>query len=90
MLQLFQLLRSLDAKLVAAVTGQDPPTEKEARLAAVLGTVGLVAALFAAVLLPAHGVLQTVVVAVGLFCAVPYLHALFERVLVSARGGASA
>jgi len=85
MLSLIEWLRELDARFVAAVTSYDPPSEKEARLAAVLGAVGLVLVTLAVVVLPAHAPLQAAAVGVGLILSVPYLHGLFERVLLSVR-----
>lgn len=85
MLSLIEWLRELDAHFVAAVTAQNPPSEREARLAAFLGALGLALVTLAAVLLPAHGLLQTALVGAGLLLAVPHLHNLFERVLFSVR-----
>jgi hypothetical protein len=84
-LELIDWLRQLDARFVAAVTAHDPPSEKEARLAAVLGALAVVLVTLAVALLPAHGPAQTALVSVGLVLSVPYLHAVFERLLVSVR-----
>ena len=85
MLELIEWLRQLDARFVAAVTSQEPPSATESRVADVLGAVGLVLAMAAVVLLPPHGAVQTALVCVGLLVAVPYLHGLFERALVALR-----
>lgn len=85
MLELIDWLRQLDARFVAAVTSQEPPSETESRLANVLGALGLVLAMAAALLLPPHGGVQTALVCGGLVMAVPYLHHVFERVLVALR-----
>lgn len=85
MLELIDWLRQLDARFVAAVTSQEPPSETESRLADVLGVIGIVLVAAAVLLLPAHGVAQTALVCSGLLMAVPYLHGLFERVLVALR-----
>ena len=85
MLELIDWLRQLDARFVAAVTSQEPPSQRESRLADVLGAVGIVMVVAAVLLLPPHGVAQTALVCAGLVMAVPYLHGLFEKVLVSLR-----
>jgi hypothetical protein len=84
-LELIDWLRQLDARFVAAVTSQGPPSETESRVGNVLGAVGIVLAVAAILLLPPHGLVQTAVVCAGLLLAVPYLHNLFERVLVALR-----
>jgi hypothetical protein len=84
-LELIDWLRQRDARFVAAVTSQGPPSETESRLANVLGAIGLVLVGAAALLLPPHGVAQTALVCSGLVMAVPYLHSVFERVLVALR-----
>lgn len=85
MLELIDWLRQLDARFVAAVTSQEPPSEAESRLADVLGVVGIVLTMVAVVLLPPHGAVQTALVCAGLLMAVPYLHGLFEKVLLALR-----
>jgi len=85
MLSLIEWLRELDARFVAAVTSYEPASETESRLAGVLGAIGLVLVAAAVVLLPPHGVVQTALVCTGLVMAVPYLHGLFERVLLAVR-----
>ena len=85
MLELIDWLRQLDARFVAAVTSQSPPSETESRLANVLGAIGLVLVGAAVVLLPPHGLVQTALVCTGLVMAVPYLQSVFERVLVALR-----
>jgi hypothetical protein len=84
-LDLIQWLRRLDARFVAAVTSGEPATESEARFAAVLGALGLALLAVAVVLLPGHGVVQTALECGGLVLAVPYLHGLFEKVLLAVR-----
>jgi hypothetical protein len=84
-LELIDWLRQLDARFVAAVTSQGPMSETESRVANVLGALGIVLAAAAALLLPPHGVVQTALVCTGLLMAVPYLHGLFEKVLVALR-----
>ncbi|HUR15527.1 MAG TPA: hypothetical protein VM097_13710 [Mycobacteriales bacterium] len=85
MLSLIDFLRELDARFVAAVTANHPPTDRETRLASALGALGLALVVVAAVLLPPHGVIQTTLVGVGLLLAVPSLHHLFDKVLLSVR-----
>ena len=85
MLELIDWLRQLDARFVAAVTSQGPMSETESRLADVLGALGIVLVMVAVLLLPPHGVVQTALVCAGLLLAVPYLHGLFEKVLVALR-----
>ena len=84
-LELIDRLRRLDARFVAAVTSGEPLSGRASRVATVLGAVGLVLAVGAALLLPPHGALQTVAVCLGLVLAMPYLHELFSKVLVALR-----
>jgi hypothetical protein len=69
---LIEWLRQLDAHVLRLLVLDKPTTPSEV-LAALLGGVGLVALLSAALLLADHELLQRGMVAIGLLLGVPFL-----------------
>jgi hypothetical protein len=81
MLSLFDWLRRLDQRLLAALTPAEMPSDLAVRLGAALAVLGAGVVLAAALLLQEHAITQLGALTLGLLLTVPYLQNGFDKAM---------